>query len=137
VGDVPLEHYLSREAHVVVMTRDEVRRECSSVSARVGTDQDGDEAEADFPCFVVLASDGLWDVLHNREAVDMVLEVLNEYSSTPNDNDNDDSPPGGDMSVTVRWEEGGAFQEAAQRLTQEAYVRGSTDNIGVCVVAIV
>jgi serine/threonine protein phosphatase PrpC len=35
------------------------------------------------------------------------------------------------------WEEGGAFQEAAERLTQEAFVRGSTDNIGVCVIAVI
>ena len=33
-------------------------------------------------------------------------------------------------------ESGGPFQESAERLAVEAYVRGSTDNIGVCVVAI-
>lgn len=33
-------------------------------------------------------------------------------------------------------ESGGPFQKAAERLAVEAYVRGSTDNIGVCVVAI-
>jgi len=36
----------------------------------------------------------------------------------------------------ISMEDGGAFQLAAEVLTQEAYVRGSTDNIGVCVVAI-
>jgi protein phosphatase 1L len=65
-------------------------------------------------CFVILASDGLWDVFTNIEAVDMVVEVLAQTS----------------------WRESGGLQEAAERLTQEAFMRGSTDNIGVCVVAI-
>ncbi|CAM9402723.1 unnamed protein product [Ectocarpus sp. 8 AP-2014] len=51
--------------------------------------------------FLVLASDGLWDVVSSQEVVDMVKET---------------------------------FQVAATALTHEAYVRGSTDNIGVCVV---
>ena len=42
-----------------------------------------------------------------------------------------------DTSHGISWEEGGAYQEAAQMLTQEAYVRGSSDNIGVCVVAMI
>jgi hypothetical protein len=31
---------------------------------------------------------------------------------------------------------GGAYQEASEVLTLEAYVRGSTDNIGVCVISL-
>ena len=73
------------------------------------------------PCFIILASDGLWDVMNNQEAVDLVEQVIQKYDSVNE----------------IGWEEhGGAFQEAAEVLTQEAYVRGSTDNIGVCVVAI-
>jgi len=72
------------------------------------------------PCFIVLASDGLWDVVSNQEAVDMVAQVVEAH----------------DNRHGIRWEDGGAFQEAAEVLTQEAYVRGSTDNIGVCVIAI-
>jgi serine/threonine protein phosphatase PrpC/serine/threonine protein kinase len=100
IGDSKLSKYLSREPSVVAMTRDEMNRSC-------GLER----------CFVVLASDGLWDVMNNQEVVDMVNEVLEAYS----------------LSEGISWEEGGAFQEAAERLTREAYVRGSTDNIGVSV----
>jgi serine/threonine protein phosphatase PrpC/serine/threonine protein kinase len=104
IGDSDISKYLSREPSVVAMTRAEV------VSEMCGLER----------CFMVLASDGLWDVMSNQEVVDMVDEVLTVYE------DRKDGPS---------WEEGGAFQEAAERLTQEAYMRGSTDNIGVCVVA--
>ncbi|XP_020572364.1 probable protein phosphatase 2C 59 isoform X2 [Phalaenopsis equestris] len=52
--------------------------------------------------FLILASDGLWDVVTNEEAVSMVQPI--------------DDP-----------------EEAAKRLMQEAYQRGSADNI-TCVV---
>jgi serine/threonine protein phosphatase PrpC len=73
-----------------------------------------------FLTFLLLFSSGLWDVMSNQEAVDMVAEIMESYDSTDN----------------VSWNNGGAFQEAAEHLAIEAYVRGSTDNIGVCVVAV-
>jgi serine/threonine protein phosphatase PrpC len=62
---------------------------------------------------MVLASDGLLDVMSNQESVDMVAEVVAAYNSTD----------------PFSWNNGGAFQEAAEVLAVEAYVRGSTDNI--------
>lgn len=41
-----------------------------------------------------------------------------------------------EVLASMAWRENGGLQEAADRLMLEAYVRGSTDNIGVCVVAI-
>lgn len=64
-------------------------------------------------------ADGLWDVMSNQEVNDMVLQGMDEF----------------DPSHGITWEEGGAYQEAAQMLTHQAYIRGSSDNIGVCVVA--
>jgi len=103
IGDADLASLLSRVPHVHISSRDELKSSC------------GFSAENPIPCFIVLASDGLWDVLSNQEAVDMVVEVLVSFNF---------------------WRETDAFQEAAERLTHEAYIRGSNDNIGVCVVAL-
>ena len=68
-------------------------------------------------------------ILRNNEAYASSFPPANsEVALFPSfddgfDNDDDD-------------DEGGPFQESAERLAVEAYVRGSTDNIGVCVVAI-
>lgn len=110
--------------------------------------------------FLVLASDGLWDVVSSEEAVDMVQEVI-LGASQPSAMATTASVPtiaasgsGSRLSdgtrereQRVRGSDGGrvargyglygpgqAFQVAATALTHEAYVRGSTDNIGVCVV---
>ncbi|XP_006646887.3 probable protein phosphatase 2C 10 [Oryza brachyantha] len=53
--------------------------------------------------FLILASDGLWDVVTNKEAVDMVRPIQDP-------------------------------EQAAKRLLQEAYQRGSADNITVVIV---
>uniref|UniRef100_A0A0E0CFN2 protein-serine/threonine phosphatase n=1 Tax=Oryza meridionalis TaxID=40149 RepID=A0A0E0CFN2_9ORYZ len=53
--------------------------------------------------FLILASDGLWDVVSNKEAVDMVRPIQDP-------------------------------EQAAKRLLQEAYQRGSADNITVVIV---
>lgn len=66
--------------------------------------------------FLILASDGLWDVITNNDAVSIVCDFFRELIE-----DERSLPPD-------------AFQNAAQLLSQEAYVRGSTDNIGVCIV---
>ena len=70
-------------------------------------------AKQNLPCFIILASDGLWDVMSNQEAMNLAWQVVRENESST------------------------AYQEAAEVLTQEAYVRGSSDNIGVCIVEII
>jgi protein phosphatase 1L len=109
IGDADLAPILSRTPHVVAFLKSEIHELCGI---------------ADFdpvPCFIVLATDGLWDVVTNEEAVNLVSQVVVSYDTEDNG---------------LSWEEGGAFQKAAERLTQEAYVRGSTDNIGVCIIAL-
>ncbi len=120
IGDAHLAKFLSRTPNVVAMTKTEVRDKCRT--AESDTIDEGDKSGSEMPCYIILASDGLWDVLSNQEAVDLVEQIIQKYH-----------PSKGQQG----WEEsGGAFQEAAEVLTQEAYIRGSTDNIGVCVVAI-
>ena len=74
-------------------------------------------ARARDDAFLVLASDGLWDVVRNDEVAAMVTTQLASY----------------------RGERGAAgtvsdAQLGAERLAYEAYARGSTDNICVLVV---
>jgi serine/threonine protein phosphatase PrpC len=105
LGDVKLAPYLSQNPHVMALTKDEVHKSCrNDQSLPTGPDHH------DVPCFIIVASDGLWDVVDNQEAVKFVAQVLRESKES--------------------------LQTAAQMLTQEAYVRGSSDNIGVLIVAL-
>lgn len=106
IGDANLSPFLSRKPDVISMTREEIAEAC-------GLDGQGETQ----PCFLILASDGLWETLSNQEAVDMVALVVSESSSSM-------------VHETAGW------QQAAEALTHEAYVRGSTDNIGVCIISI-
>lgn len=109
IGDAHLAIFLSRVPNVVSMTKSEVYEICRPKEQHWNND--------DMPCFIILASDGLWDVFTNLEAVELTQITLRKYGNN--------------------WQTDGAMQEAAEILTQEAYVRGSTDNIGICIVAIV
>merc|ERR1712166_1088456 len=68
---------------------------------------------SDCASFVIVASDGLWDVVSEEEACEMVLSILKSKSA--------DSDGGG----------GGA---AADRLVKEGIQRGTQDNVTAVVV---
>ena len=110
IGDAPFADVLSRTPHIISMTRKEVRELCGAEKHSNGRDE--------IPCFIILASDGLWDMVSNTEAVELVSQTIASYQN----------------NATKDF--GGAYQEASEVLTLEAYVRGSTDNIGVCVIAL-
>jgi serine/threonine protein phosphatase PrpC len=73
--------------------------------------------------FLILASDGLWDVISNQEAVNFTCKYLLN-SLLRNEDSNDVLPTE-------------AFHFAAKALAVEAFVRGSSDNIGVCIIDII
>jgi serine/threonine protein phosphatase PrpC len=101
IGDRPFAQYLSREPGVSV------------VKLQRGVHR-----------FVVIASDGVWDVMSDDEAVRMVEEVLAVHW--------DQSGSLGGSAGVLACE--GAFQAAATAIAHEAYVRGSSDNIGCAVI---
>lgn len=111
IGDIPLQHYLSAQADVVVVPL---------------TDPSGATAFD----FVVIASDGLWDVMANDEAVRFVQRYRQrhhpQHDMCDGALDSGDCPAAG---ASDSWE-----QHAATALAREAFVRGSSDNIGVLVV---
>lgn len=74
--------------------------------------------------FGILASDGLWDVMSNDEAVEMVCQFFLERAELmyvyQDEAENED-----------------LMQDASQLLSYEALVRGSSDNIGVSVIDLI
>ena len=85
--------------------------------------------------FIVLASDGLFDVMTNNEVVYFVCNSLIAImAALPHNDDYHDEM--GDIN-TLDPLPIDAFHIAAKQLAQEAYVRGSTDNIGVCIINLV
>ena len=72
--------------------------------------------------FLIVASDGLWDVLSNDEAVQITCDYL--YSQMIQLDS---------FRVTIELPSE-ALHYASQILAREAFVRGSSDNIGVCVI---
>jgi protein phosphatase 1L len=104
LGDINMAPFLSRIPHVLTMTKDEIYEQCGKSYFS--------KNDTALPCFIILASDGLWDVMDNEEAVELAWLVIKGNNN------------------------GAAYQDAAEVLTHEAYVRGSSDNIGVCIVEI-
>lgn len=71
--------------------------------------------------FVILASDGLWDVVSNELACEVVKRYLDGHIQMPFSDHNDGCS-------------GNPAAEAAAMLAELAVARGSTDNISVIVV---
>jgi len=85
---------------------------CPSGSSAFGEDQTQRDQQ-----FILLASDGLWDVLSNEQACELVLNYLHEYH----------------LAHNSFWRSQQTQDEAAQFVTQKladhAYTLGSEDNI--------
>ena len=78
--------------------------------------------------FLIIASDGLWDVLSNDEATELVCESL---VALVHHHSGSSVASGSPEVVTFPAD---AFHEASKILAHEAFLRGSSDNIGVCVI---
>jgi protein phosphatase PTC1 len=85
----------------------------TSVTLNPSTANDGDLADGDG--FVVIACDGLWDVVSDQTVVDFVLERLKalgeQYTTHPN-----------------------TLDTVCEHLVDMAIQEGSTDNLSVCIV---
>ena len=104
--------------------------------------------------FLIIASDGLWDAVSNQDAVDIVCEHLlsrlltaqTDFSSydkstdidrdtdTQMDEKKEKSARKQRQQQSVSETQQSVYQEVTELLSREAYLRGSSDNIGTCVV---
>ena len=81
--------------------------------------------------FVIAGSDGLWDVFSNQDAVEFVCEYLTAEIDAYEKSDYSDN--GSENVASSHYDR---LHKAAKALSIEAFVRGSSDNIGVCIVDI-
>lgn len=81
--------------------------------------------------FLIIGSDGLWDVMTNAEASDLVCGFLLEVHSELHEFEDEDEV---DIEETVEIFPFDTFQRVSKLLAHEALLRGSSDNIGVCVI---
>ena len=82
------------------------------------------ELRPDIDQFVIVASDGLWDVFQDREAVEFAAAAMAEAAA---DTEGKEGKEG----------EGGAeLQRAATALVKAALERGSEDNVTAVVVGL-
>jgi len=82
--------------------------------------------------FIILACDGLWDVLNDQDAIDMVRRFVVQQESAKNclqGNEEEEEKERKKRKKCYKKDE-----TAAQMLCNEALKRGSTDNITVIVV---
>lgn len=118
--DASTTHHSSNACHILYSIR---------TGARAGAADEVSVAAAQQ--FIVLASDGLFDVMTNDEVVRFVcasiVEIMTTTASVGADSSGDSGDRAGGMPID-------AYHIAAKLLAQEAYVRGSSDNIGVCII---
>lgn len=69
--------------------------------------------------FIIMGCDGVWDVLNNQDAVDFVLEKYNNLIAS---------------NKTLAEYKGRSDNNIAQKLSDHAIEKGSTDNISITII---
>lgn len=103
----------------------ETSRWCSAYQLFIREELESSGRSEALLSFLIVGSDGLWDMLSNEEATELVCNyILSSYKFTPF------------LDCDGGWWrlESDVYQSAAKLLAHEALIRGSTDNIGVCVI---
>jgi protein phosphatase 1L len=139
LGDFQYDRFLSRDPHISLF----------SLAHGKGGREGGREGGRGGYRYLVLASDGLWDVMSNEDVVAFVDEKMSEVlrkggregmaqagiegeSQCGEGGEGREGSEGRGSGGLEGW--GVDWHALARALTWEAYVRGSTDNIGVLIV---
>ena len=122
IGDIPFQHYITATPDVAVVRVHRVR-------------------------FVILGTDGLWDVISNNEAAEMVQAIVDssaERVACASDTSRHPMPTptcsqsGCEANTTPsRRVYDCLLNRASTTLAHEAFLRGSLDNVYVLVIALV
>jgi serine/threonine protein phosphatase PrpC len=163
LGDASLKRYLISEPHITILDLlampedeeeeggegrndvDETWFESGETSVKKNNNKATSSSASSYD-FLVVATDGLWDVMTSQEVVDYVKARRrgrgmmekggwrrhdNRHGTKLNNNDATTS-----SSEKLHGGELMTWQQVATALTHEALLRGSSDNVGVCIIDI-
>jgi serine/threonine protein phosphatase PrpC len=125
IGDKNMREVLSSTPDVLLINLEESNTMKSSIISNNNCVKYANLLGSANLMFMVLASDGLWDVVSNQDATEIVCEYLMNELLSNQEYDNNEN--------YVNYD---SLHNAAKLLAHEAYVRQSMDNIGVCVTMI-
>jgi serine/threonine protein phosphatase PrpC len=164
LGDASLKRYLISEPHVTILDLlampqhqpenakgggggagaggiNDVADETGFESGETSVKKDNKKATSSYD-FLVVATDGLWDAMTSQEVVDYVKARRRGRGMMEKGGWRHDNRHGNNNDATTTSEElhGGemmmTWQQVATALTHEALLRGSSDNVGVCIIDI-
>lgn len=132
--DPSLAHLLSAEPDVLLLQLPDIHATVGNIATKVVNDESacatllslyssGEVAQEFIPVFLVIGSDGLWDVMTNQQVAELVC--LNLIAALHSDQAPPDSAGRYPLDI---------FQRISKHLAHEALLRGSSDNIGVSVI---
>jgi len=129
IGDFFLKPYISSHPDITTVP---FRPSFSSSSSSPEPNDIADQLKASRASFVILASDGVWDVMTSQEAVELVWDEIAKLQQPrqqgggedQHHHDHHDGGDGGDWSICF---------SAAYSLVQEAIKRGTQDNVSAVV----
>lgn len=137
LGDFPLKSTVSDRLSLVSAEPEILTFDLAASLPSNNSANSANASVGSMPEFLILASDGVWDVFENEEACDLVRDRMRSTMAALSSSSSTSSQPGNDQQqqqISRSELLAQAAAAAARDLVTESYKRGSFDNCTAIVV---